>query len=205
MNRRAYLYLLWIGTRGNVLPVYPWTNGSWQGPMAEEPVSQVDLPADGRKGWPMEDPSGMETLMLLRTARRCQRRLTSRRLLERLPAQGRNAARSCFASKTAASSASRSRTNGRRAFRPTIHRRSRLSDATDDPRPDGEVFPTQSSDQFCKPGGGRGAMSICGVSNRDLACTFLLASLGLALGDLGVAQQAAQPAPKKPLALRRDC
>ena len=88
-----------------------------------------------------------------------------------------------------------------RASRPRIHRRSHLSDTTDHARPNGEVFPGFSpSDQFANQGEKRSHGVFAASPNRDLACTFLLASLGLALGDLGVAQQGAVEPRQKPLA-----
>ena len=29
LNRRGYAYILWIDTKGKVIPVYPWVEGEW--------------------------------------------------------------------------------------------------------------------------------------------------------------------------------
>ncbi|NQU23408.1 MAG: protein kinase [Candidatus Nealsonbacteria bacterium] len=65
-NRPSYLYVVWIDSQGEASPVYPWAPGDWASrPEKEEPVASISLP-DGRStGWPMQGPSGMETLVLL--------------------------------------------------------------------------------------------------------------------------------------------
>jgi len=66
LNRPAYLYVVWIDSRGKATPVYPWTPGHWeQRRENEKPSKGFSLPAVGDKGFPMEGPSGMEPLMLL--------------------------------------------------------------------------------------------------------------------------------------------
>jgi hypothetical protein len=67
LNRPAYLYVLWIDTDGQVLPVYPWRPGHWEDrPAAERPVARLRRPEaldefyKVSKGTP-----GMETLVLL--------------------------------------------------------------------------------------------------------------------------------------------
>jgi serine/threonine protein kinase len=42
LNRPAYLYVLWIDTRGKALPVYPWREGEWgRRPEPEMPVRRL--------------------------------------------------------------------------------------------------------------------------------------------------------------------
>jgi hypothetical protein len=66
LNRPAYLYVVWIDSRGKAAPVYPWTPGHWgQRPESEGPSKRVSLPTAEDRGWKMQGPSGMETLMLL--------------------------------------------------------------------------------------------------------------------------------------------
>ncbi len=67
LNRKAYVYVLWIDTDGKVQPVYPWQPGHWEERPAEErPVAKVRRPEaldefyQVSKGTP-----GMETLVLL--------------------------------------------------------------------------------------------------------------------------------------------
>jgi tRNA A-37 threonylcarbamoyl transferase component Bud32 len=68
LNRRAYLYVLWIDTRGEVKPVYPWIEGEWSQRAPEKPVARLRLPeAEGGWGWWEVEPgpAGLETLVLL--------------------------------------------------------------------------------------------------------------------------------------------
>jgi len=66
VSRPSYLYLVWISTDGKAAPVYPWIPGNWdQQPEREAPVSAVSLPKGSNTGWPMQGPTGMETLVLL--------------------------------------------------------------------------------------------------------------------------------------------
>jgi hypothetical protein len=68
LNRGAYLYVLWIDTRGRALPVYPWVGGDWDRRARERPVARLRLPEkDGGWGWWTVDPgpAGLETLVLL--------------------------------------------------------------------------------------------------------------------------------------------
>ena len=66
LNRPAYVYLVWIDSEGIALPVYPWRPGRWEEhSIGESMVRQVSLPKVADQGWPMQGPSGMETLILL--------------------------------------------------------------------------------------------------------------------------------------------
>jgi serine/threonine protein kinase len=66
LNKPAYLYLLWIDSRGQVQPVFPWTPGRWETLAGKEtPILRVNLPPEVDRGWPLAGPAGMETLMLL--------------------------------------------------------------------------------------------------------------------------------------------
>lgn len=62
----AFLYLIWIDSTGNVIPVYPWENGDWKQRIRnEQPVTELRLPDEGT-GWPVEDQAaGMETILVL--------------------------------------------------------------------------------------------------------------------------------------------
>ena len=64
-NRPSFLYLVWIGADGVAHPVYPWRGGDWADRPTEKPVSRLSLPDDPTQGWPMDGPSGVETLLLL--------------------------------------------------------------------------------------------------------------------------------------------
>jgi serine/threonine protein kinase len=66
LNRPAYLYVLWIDTRGKVGPVYPWLGGEWERPEQERAVQRLSLPEKPGDIWPIKPgPAGMEALVLL--------------------------------------------------------------------------------------------------------------------------------------------
>jgi hypothetical protein len=67
LNRRAYVYLFWVGSDAKVSPIYPWKPGHWDArPEQEEKRDRLDLPAEADKAWniPAGNP-GIETLLLL--------------------------------------------------------------------------------------------------------------------------------------------
>jgi hypothetical protein len=66
LNRPAFVYVVWIDTKGLAGPVYPWIKGEWQNrPTKEDPVPHLRLPLDGNLYRIMPGPPGLETLMLL--------------------------------------------------------------------------------------------------------------------------------------------
>lgn len=66
VSKPSYVYMVWIGTDGVALPVYPWTPGSWDPrPENEQPTSRISLPPQIDTGWPVEGSVGMETLLML--------------------------------------------------------------------------------------------------------------------------------------------
>jgi serine/threonine protein kinase len=66
LNQPAYLYLAWIDSEGNTLPVYPWEPGNWSArPVSETRTQRLSLPDESDHGWPMEGVPGMETLIVL--------------------------------------------------------------------------------------------------------------------------------------------
>jgi serine/threonine protein kinase len=68
LNRQAFVYVLWVDTRGQVLPVYPWLEGEWDRPEKEEAVAKLRLP-EHKGGWGYwtldPGPAGLETMVLL--------------------------------------------------------------------------------------------------------------------------------------------
>jgi hypothetical protein len=67
LNRRAYLYVFWIGSDGKVAPIYPWAPGHWdRRPAREEKTDRLDLPPKADKAWeiPAGD-AGLEAVVLL--------------------------------------------------------------------------------------------------------------------------------------------
>jgi hypothetical protein len=66
----AYLYLFWINTEGQVLPLYPWKPGKWgTRPAQEQPARDVSLPVNRTAGYEVKkDVEGMETLLMLARA-----------------------------------------------------------------------------------------------------------------------------------------
>lgn len=66
LNRKAYLYVFWIGSDGRVGPIYPWTSRHWDRPEREETLDRLDLPSKADEAWeiPAGDP-GLEAVVLL--------------------------------------------------------------------------------------------------------------------------------------------
>jgi serine/threonine protein kinase len=86
LNHPAFLYVVWIDSRGKAAPVYPWKPGHWeQWPESEEPTSRLSLPTAEDRGWKMEGPSGMETLMLLARERPLPREVALKEYFAQLP------------------------------------------------------------------------------------------------------------------------
>jgi serine/threonine protein kinase len=66
VDRPAYLYLIWVGSDGKALPVYPWKAGDWSARVgAEHQTAALSLPERIDGGWELEGGPGMETLVLL--------------------------------------------------------------------------------------------------------------------------------------------
>lgn len=66
VNRPAYLYLLWIGSDGKLMPLFPWRPGEWGSlPNKQSTVEQVKLPLQPGEFWPLESGTGTETLLVL--------------------------------------------------------------------------------------------------------------------------------------------
>jgi serine/threonine protein kinase len=68
----AYLYLFWIDTEGQALPLYPWKppargEGGWHTrPAKEEPRAELELPKGATSGYTISGrEEGMQTLLLL--------------------------------------------------------------------------------------------------------------------------------------------
>jgi hypothetical protein len=72
LNQPAHAYLLWVDSEGTATPLYPWNQGEklkvldLAAPPPEAPPQQVvDSPSQIERGWEMEGPSGLETILLL--------------------------------------------------------------------------------------------------------------------------------------------
>jgi hypothetical protein len=67
LSRPAYAYLCWVGSDGQLAPIYPWTPGHWESrPEREIKITRLDLPAPADKAWEIPAGSpGIETLLLL--------------------------------------------------------------------------------------------------------------------------------------------
>jgi hypothetical protein len=68
MKEPAYVYLLWIDGQGNLDPHYPWDREFAKrrdDARVDHPVREVHSPAEVNKGWYMEGPAGLETVILL--------------------------------------------------------------------------------------------------------------------------------------------
>jgi hypothetical protein len=67
LNRKAYLYVFWLGSDGKVAPIHPWAPGHWERRPAEEArTDRLDLPPKTDRAWqiPAGDP-GLEAVVLL--------------------------------------------------------------------------------------------------------------------------------------------
>lgn len=88
MSQPSYPYVVWITPDGKAAPVYPWAPGNWdQRPEQEGPVSYLSLPEQAGKGWPVQGPAGMETLVLLARATPLPAEIRLRELLSDFPRQ----------------------------------------------------------------------------------------------------------------------
>jgi tRNA A-37 threonylcarbamoyl transferase component Bud32 len=72
LNRKAYVYLVWVDAKGTVDPLYPWNEKQRENPRALynpapilEPQSNVESPTATDRGWTIEGESGLETALLL--------------------------------------------------------------------------------------------------------------------------------------------
>jgi serine/threonine protein kinase len=66
VNQPAYVYLLWLDGQGKITPLYPWIEQDFSKLPAEMPVvSELHDPPELDKGWPVEGPSGLETILML--------------------------------------------------------------------------------------------------------------------------------------------
>jgi hypothetical protein len=67
LNQPAYLYLLWIDSTGEVLPLYPWDPKKRfrEPPPALEPRQVVHRPEEVDVGYRVKGPGGLETALLL--------------------------------------------------------------------------------------------------------------------------------------------
>ena len=64
VSPEAYLYLIWLTTENEVVPLYPWKPGNWDELPTTEKQKTVTLPADGQD-WTVRGPRGFETVLLL--------------------------------------------------------------------------------------------------------------------------------------------
>ncbi len=72
LNRPAHVYLIWVDSEGVPVPIYPWNRGTRLEigdlavpPPQTEPEQIVHSPGETARGWPMEGPNGLETVLLL--------------------------------------------------------------------------------------------------------------------------------------------
>jgi hypothetical protein len=92
LNRPAYLYVFWIGSDGQVGPIYPWAPGHWERRPAEEAkTDRLDLPQKADMAWKIPPgDAGLEAVVLLaREESPLPRDVDLVRLLAGLPAQQR--------------------------------------------------------------------------------------------------------------------
>lgn len=67
LSRRAFVYVLWIGSDAKVSPIFPWKPGHWDTrPEREAKIDRLELPAPADKAWEIPTGSpGIETLLLV--------------------------------------------------------------------------------------------------------------------------------------------
>jgi hypothetical protein len=71
LTQPMFVYVVWINSAGQALPVYPWRNFKWdQRPAEEQAVARLKLPEGAiDDGWEMDEGApGMETLLLVARA-----------------------------------------------------------------------------------------------------------------------------------------
>jgi serine/threonine protein kinase len=67
LNQPAFIYLLWIDSRGRVQPLYPWqpVRGFAEPPGVQTPRRHLDIPPKVDEYSPMDGAGGLETALLL--------------------------------------------------------------------------------------------------------------------------------------------
>ncbi len=87
LSQPCYPYVIWIPSQGEAIPLYPWEKGQWNlRPAPEAAVQRLLLPADSpTKGWPLNGPSGVETVLLLVRSEPLSETLDVEGLLDSLP------------------------------------------------------------------------------------------------------------------------
>jgi hypothetical protein len=88
LNRKAHVYLVWVDARGSVDPLYPWDREKGalsDPPPVLPPAAQVHSPPEWNGGWPMEGPSGLETVLLLARETPLPAAVNLARILDRIP------------------------------------------------------------------------------------------------------------------------
>ncbi len=90
LNQPAYVYLIWVGNRGTIDPLYPWSRSFDKEPIAMGPVQELVSPPfdEDEKKWAnyeMQGPSGMETAILLARRTPLPQNVDLASLLESLP------------------------------------------------------------------------------------------------------------------------
>ncbi|MGE0758764.1 MAG: serine/threonine-protein kinase [Pirellulaceae bacterium] len=65
LNRPAYMYVFWVGTDGEVTPVYPGHPGEWNSWPETRPVRAIQLPSEADAAWPVvPGAGGSETIIV---------------------------------------------------------------------------------------------------------------------------------------------
>jgi transcriptional regulator with XRE-family HTH domain len=68
-SRPTHLFLVWITSRGEAQPLYPWEEFDWRKPLVIGRVDRLSLPMPEAVfpvgGWPIDTPAGLETLVLM--------------------------------------------------------------------------------------------------------------------------------------------
>jgi serine/threonine protein kinase len=88
LNQPGYIYIVWLDSEHQALPVYPWLQGQWQVRAPTEMARlHLSLPDTQDRGWEMQNSnSGMETVVLMARPTPLPEELALDQLFQNLPA-----------------------------------------------------------------------------------------------------------------------
>jgi aminoglycoside phosphotransferase (APT) family kinase protein len=87
LSRPAYVYLVWIGGDGKVQPLYPWDpEAGFARTESQQPRQVLHSPSERDRGWVVEGPSGVESVLLLARATPLPADVDLEKLIGKLPA-----------------------------------------------------------------------------------------------------------------------
>lgn len=88
MQGAAHFYVFWIGTEGDITPIFPWQAGDWTSLAGHAPRISLSLPAAGDQTWQVSAGSaGVETIVVAVSSAPLPSSVDLRRLLTGLRPQ----------------------------------------------------------------------------------------------------------------------